>query len=361
MTAVLLAYPIARISDRTNQRVLVAALGLLIPGTLMVLLPFVDSGLGKLALITVALGYYAASFTPNIWSIIQSSVRPQAVGPAAGIINGIGADGGGTAAGFLVGMLYGSTGSYVPGFTILGGLVILGGLSLLIHRRTTGRSLVSGGMKTLLPILAMSAALGAPAQAQPLPWPPPGRTDETRMSGDIAAPPVGETLQPDIAGLSGAGQLPPPDTTPAISMMLALAAAQVIVASCQSQGHAVAADITDSAGVLHVGLSADGASPPGRLFSGVPKAVAAIAFRQPTSRIRALLRVDPARVSGAAPNMLVLPGGLPIIVRGTVLGAIGVSGASTDQDEACAQSGLDAIMPRLFALPEAGSSQGGHR
>ena len=135
LAAVLLAYPIARFSDRTNQRVLVAAMGLLVSGVLMVGLAFVDSPLAKLALITVALGYYAASFTPNIWSIIQSGARPHAVGPAAGIINGIGAGGGGTAAGFLVGMLFASTGSYVPGFSVLGGLVILGGLSLLAYRR----------------------------------------------------------------------------------------------------------------------------------------------------------------------------------------------------------------------------------
>ena len=53
---------------------------------------------GKLALITVALGYYASSFTPNIWSILQETVEPQAVGPASGIINGLGAGGGGAAA-----------------------------------------------------------------------------------------------------------------------------------------------------------------------------------------------------------------------------------------------------------------------
>ncbi|HWL82541.1 MAG TPA: MFS transporter [Roseomonas sp.] len=131
--AVLLALPIARISDRTNRRVLIAALGLLIPGALMMMLPLVESGPAKLALITVALGYYASSFTPNIWSILQSTAKPEAVGPAAGIINGIGAGGGGTVAGFLVGMLYSSTGSYMSGFMVLGGLVILGGISLLAY------------------------------------------------------------------------------------------------------------------------------------------------------------------------------------------------------------------------------------
>jgi MFS family permease len=133
--AVALAYPIARVSDRTGERVLIAGLGLLLPGIVIVLLPLADSPLVKMGLITIAMGYYAGSYTPNIWSIIQSSVRPHAVGPAAGIVNGLGAGGGGTVAGFLVGMLFTATGSYIPGFMVLGGLVILGGIALLVYRR----------------------------------------------------------------------------------------------------------------------------------------------------------------------------------------------------------------------------------
>jgi len=72
---------------------------LLIPGILMMLLPMVSSGYAKLGLITISLGLYASSYTPNIWSILQSSIEPHAIGPASGIINGIGA-GGGTIAGF---------------------------------------------------------------------------------------------------------------------------------------------------------------------------------------------------------------------------------------------------------------------
>ncbi|WP_277182742.1 MFS transporter [Caballeronia sp. BR00000012568055] len=135
IAAVLLAVPMSRLSDRTGKRVLIAALGLLIPGVLMMMLPLVQSGYAKLALITIALGYYASSYTPNIWSILQSSIEPQAIGPASGIINGIGAGGGGTIAGFLVGLLYRSTGSYMSGFVVLGALVIIGGISLLFYGR----------------------------------------------------------------------------------------------------------------------------------------------------------------------------------------------------------------------------------
>ena len=131
--AIALAIPMSMISDRTGKRVLVASLGLFIPGILLMLLPQVDSGYMKLGLITLALGYYASSYTPNIWSIIQSTVEPKAVGSASGIINGLGAGGGGTLAGFLVGLLYKSTGSYMTGFVALGVLVILGGTALLVY------------------------------------------------------------------------------------------------------------------------------------------------------------------------------------------------------------------------------------
>jgi MFS family permease len=135
IAALLLAIPMASISDRTGKRGLIASLGLILPGCLLVFLPFVESGGWKLMMITVAMGYYASSYTPNIWAIIQSTVDRSVVGSAAGIVNGIGAGGGGTIAGFVVGLLLQSTGSYVAGFTFLGGVAILGGIALIIYTR----------------------------------------------------------------------------------------------------------------------------------------------------------------------------------------------------------------------------------
>jgi MFS family permease len=137
--AVLLAFPISALSDRTGKRVLIASLGMLVAGVLLLALPAVDSGAAKMTLITIALGYYAASFTPNIWSILQSTVEPHAVGSASGIINGLGAGGGGTIAGFLVGLMNSYTGSYMAGFMVLGALVFLGGLSLLWYGQVASR------------------------------------------------------------------------------------------------------------------------------------------------------------------------------------------------------------------------------
>lgn len=45
----------------------------------------------------------------------------------------------------------------------------------------------------------------------------------------------------------------------------------------------------------------------------------------------------------ARPRLVVFGGGLPIRVDGQLIGGIGVSGASEEQDEACAGAGLSAI------------------
>lgn len=141
LTAVILAIPISFISDRTQKRVLIASLGLLIPGCLLFILPDVNDPLMKITLIIISMGYYAASFTPNIWSIIQSSVKPHAIGPASGIINGLGAGGGGTLAGLMVGYFYRTTGNYMYGFMVLGVIVVLGGISLLIYGKLSSNKI----------------------------------------------------------------------------------------------------------------------------------------------------------------------------------------------------------------------------
>ncbi len=135
--AIILAIPIAYISDKTGKRLLIATFGLFIPGAIMIFLPIVDTGILKLIMISFALGYGASSYSSNFWTILQSNVEPSVIGPAAGIINGIGAGGGGTLAGFIVGLFLRSTGSYMLGFMTLGILIIMGGMSLIIYGKLT--------------------------------------------------------------------------------------------------------------------------------------------------------------------------------------------------------------------------------
>lgn len=139
MTAIVLAIPLSYLSDKTGQRVLIAASGLLIPGILLIILPLAETGLLKLIMIAFALGYMSGSFTANVWTTLQTNVEPSVIGPAAGIINGIGAGGGGALAGFIVGLFLKFTGSYMPGFMVIGLIVILGGISLLLYGKATIR------------------------------------------------------------------------------------------------------------------------------------------------------------------------------------------------------------------------------
>ena len=71
------------------------------------------------------------------------------------------------------------------------------------------------------------------------------------------------------------------------------------------------------------------------------KAKAAAMFRRPTKAFEdgiAKGRVALLGLNGATP----IEGGLPIMVGGKVIGAIGVSGANSDQDAAAASAGLKA-------------------
>lgn len=133
MLSIAFAIPMSFISDRTQKRTTIASLGLIVAGILLVFLPLIQSPAVKLGFITFAVAFFTSSYTTNIWSIITSSVDKNAVGPAAGIVNGIGAGGGGTVAGFLVGMLYKSTGSYLPGFAVIGVVAIVGGLAVSLY------------------------------------------------------------------------------------------------------------------------------------------------------------------------------------------------------------------------------------
>lgn len=136
--AILFAIPMSYVSDKTQRRGLIAAGGLSVAGILLITLPLIASPVVKMAVITLSIAWFTSCFTTNIWSIITSSVRKEAVGAASGIINGIGAGVGGTTAGFVVEFLHGSTGSYLPGFVVIGIVAIVGGLSVYTYCRIKG-------------------------------------------------------------------------------------------------------------------------------------------------------------------------------------------------------------------------------
>ncbi len=76
------------------------------------------------------------------------------------------------------------------------------------------------------------------------------------------------------------------------------------------------------------------------------KAYTAVSFGMPTSRWHDEHKTQSEAVRQGLPlrpRFVAFGGGLPICVAGEVIGGIGVSGASEEQDEACAQAALAAM------------------
>jgi uncharacterized protein GlcG (DUF336 family) len=138
-------------------------------------------------------------------------------------------------------------------------------------------------------------------------------------------------------------------------MTLALEAAQTALSTCTANGIKAGVSIVDSAGVLRLLLSADGASKTG-VESSTKKAITANALKAATYDIQEKMKTDQALAAkvSADPTLFVRPGALPLMVGDEVIGAIGVGGGQTlngvpggERDAACAKAGLDKIKDRL--------------
>jgi glc operon protein GlcG len=73
------------------------------------------------------------------------------------------------------------------------------------------------------------------------------------------------------------------------------------------------------------------------------KARSAVALRRPTKVFQDLIAQGGANLRLLSIGYSVLEGGIPIIVGGKVIGSIGVSGVTSQQDAQIAQAGIDAM------------------
>jgi uncharacterized protein GlcG (DUF336 family) len=131
---------------------------------------------------------------------------------------------------------------------------------------------------------------------------------------------------------------------PTITAQAALKAVEAAVARGRSRGKAVVAAVVDASGDLMACWRADAA------FSasvGIArdKAYTAAVFGAATDDLSRALSANPALHQGIAlrPGVVLFGGGLPIVADGVVIGAVGVSGGSEDDDRACARAGLEAL------------------
>ncbi len=140
------------------------------------------------------------------------------------------------------------------------------------------------------------------------------------------------------------------DSKPVLSLSMAQKMADACEAKAQQEGwRKVNIAIYDDGGNLKLFRRQDGAymhsiqisQLTGRTSAGMPRSTRAL------GEINYSNAGKPYGID-AVPGFVVFPGGLPILTKaGVQLGGIGVSGATGDQDEACAQAGIDAIADQL--------------
>jgi uncharacterized protein GlcG (DUF336 family) len=109
--------------------------------------------------------------------------------------------------------------------------------------------------------------------------------------------------------------------------------AAVSIVVVDTGGHLVAFVRTDGAAFHTRGIAEDKAV--SAVSFGIPTKVLGEALQSRSEEVRNVLRLRP--------QLVALGGGLPIVVDGKVVGAIGVSGATEEIDERIAAEGLAAI------------------
>ena len=105
----------------------------------------------------------------------------------------------------------------------------------------------------------------------------------------------------------------------------------------------VFAVVVDTGGTIVYLERIDGAQN-GSSETAIEKARTSAAYKRPTKLLEDVIgsgKVNYLRLPGAVP----LEGGYPLLVDGKVVGAIGVSGATSAQDGQCAKAGAEALTP----------------
>ncbi len=135
---------------------------------------------------------------------------------------------------------------------------------------------------------------------------------------------------------------------PDVSYDMALVMATTAIEKCRSRGFAVAVSVVDRGGHVLVTLR-DHAAAHHTVELAQRKAYTSRVFRQTTRAFSQRLIDKPISAGlGTTSGVIASLGGLPIKVGEQTVGGIGVSGApGGENDEACAQAGIDKVADRL--------------
>lgn len=128
-----------------------------------------------------------------------------------------------------------------------------------------------------------------------------------------------------------------------LSLESALKVAKRTLEACREKGLQIGVTVVDRGGHPQVVLR-DVLAPDVTLTISRQKAYTALSFNVPTSALEDRANSPLGWIDG----LVMYPGGMPIYAGGELIGAVGVSGASSGAtDEACARAGVDAIQEDL--------------
>jgi glc operon protein GlcG len=241
----------------------------------------------------------------------------------------------------------------------LGEFANSGGLPIVVNKQLIGAVGVGGSaprvpvwsdeicaQKALVEVIGPSVApLVEDVPARPNPTP--GNSPVPRFAA--AAPPKSSLPAEFVVGGKGAANV-------FDGNQISLASAKKIARVCRdwaaSKGGTMSLFVIDTAGEFVHAERMDG-----QIFNNIRtallKAQTSLKTRQPTSINAAQLKNNPAGIprSSAYFDLFTNSGGIPIVVDGQMIGAIGVGGGAGGGDENCAIEGLKAAFGDHVTLP----------
>ena len=131
---------------------------------------------------------------------------------------------------------------------------------------------------------------------------------------------------------------PRPDYGPDITLDIAKKIAAGALTECQLNQWKVAVAIVNTHGSLVYYERMDNTQSASARVA-VDKASTAALYRRTTREFASIIAKDGPAVM-TLPGVIASPGGLPIMREGKIIGGIGVSGVTGNQDEQCAKAGL---------------------
>jgi uncharacterized protein GlcG (DUF336 family) len=148
-----------------------------------------------------------------------------------------------------------------------------------------------------------------------------------------------------LSPLGAAAQAPPAYGAP-ITLDAAKKALAAAEAEAKKNGWFMAIAVVDSGSRL-VAFSRMDNTQLGSIDIALGKATTANNLRRPTKALQDGIAQGGANLRLlSVPGVMTLEGGVPIVADGKIIGAIGVSGAASNQDAQCAEAGIAAALAK---------------